>query len=121
MPYTSALVDESKDRITAIIAKYGGLLLNINEDVAGHVSITFQCNHTPPCYLVRISVDLPIGSNEIAEQHRRRKWLALYNYIEAEFVAVDEGIKVSEEAFMAWIVGEGDKTMYERAKELGLI
>lgn len=116
---THVPVPQTKGDITAIIGKYGGMLLNINEDVPGRSIIMFQSNHATPRYL-RIVMNYPVVGPTCG-QECRRKWRALFNDIKFEFVAIDEGIKTFDQAFMAWIIGEDGLTLYEKAVELRLL
>lgn len=115
---TAVPVDQSKGDIRAIVGRYGGQVLDINEDVAGRTIIMIGSSHATPRYL-RISLSLPVGPG--GEQTRRRKWRALFNDIKFKFVSIDEGIETFDQAFMAWIIGENGKTLYEIARHRRLL
>lgn len=117
---THVSVEGTKGDIKGIIGRYGGHLLDINEDVPGRSIIMFQSNHATPRYL-RVSMSFPISSNATTEQTCRRKWRALFNDIKFKFVSIDEGIETFDQAFMAWIIGDDGKTLYETARQLRLL
>lgn len=107
---------QTRGGIGAIIGKYGGCLLNIEESVPGRAIVMFRSNHPMPRFL-RVSLQYPVDD----EQAARRKWRALFNDIKFKFVSIDEGIETFDQAFMAWIIGEEGKTLYDKARELRLL
>jgi hypothetical protein len=117
---THVPVGQSKCDIAGVIAKYGGLLLDINEDVPGRAVLMVKSNHATPRFL-RIALPLPVGTGKKFEQTCRTKWRALFIDIKGQYVSVNEGIKTFDQAFMAWIVGADGLTMYEKAQQLRLL
>jgi hypothetical protein len=113
---TSVPIDGTKGDIAAILGKYGGRMLDIREDVPGRAIVMFQSNHATPRFL-RVTLNLPLGQ----EQRCREKWRALFAAIKSKLVTVDEGIETFDQVFMAWIIGNDGKTIYEKAVELQLL
>jgi hypothetical protein len=114
---TSVPVAQTKGDIAAIIGKYNGALLNINE-TSGRAELMFRSNQVPPRHL-RVLLHLPTDPED--EQVCRRKWRALLIDIKAKFVAVDDGIETFDQAFMAWIIAADGKTLFEKAQQLHLL
>lgn len=118
--HTAIKIEETKAHIGAIIAKYGGKLVSIVE-VPGRVIVMMDSNHVPPRKL-RFVLHPPVGITRAIERECMTKWRSLYYYIKAALVAVDVGIMVFEQAFMAWIVNPStNQTLYEEIRETHLI
>jgi hypothetical protein len=117
---TTVNVATTKHDIGREIARFGGSLLNIDDQIPGRAVVMFQSAHTTPRYL-RVTLPYPVGPGTKNEQERRSRWRGLLLSIKAKCVSVRRRIETFDQAFMAWIIGPDGKTLYEKALEIGLL
>ncbi len=121
---TSVPVERSKQQIEAMLKKYGATQTMFAEDSqAGQVVIQFVANQRS----VRFRLTLPDKNSEQYTEQRyyrgrtvlvasydadcRQKWRALWLCIKGKFEAVENGISIFEDEFLANIVIGGRTTV----------
>ena len=110
---TDVPIARTQSQIQAMIEKAGAKKYGTLTD-GSRARIVFELQNRQ----IQFSLELPLEKGYRYttgwEQACRSKWRALYLVIKAKLEAVNSGIAVFDEEFLAWIVVPGGETVYQK-------
>lgn len=108
---TRVPINKTKIDIEAVLSKYGADRFAYSAEPKRAV-VAFQMQQR----CIRFELPLNDGTSDKSEQLRRQAWRALFLCIKAKLESVVSQIETFEEAFLAHVVLDDGKTVYEHVE-----
>lgn len=118
---TTVPVERSQKQIRELLTKAKATQIGVLEDwAAKNAVVAFEMDSGDGKRRLMFKLPLDPGPKRTerqGDQFKRSRWRCLLLTIKAKLESVESGIEVFDEAFLAQIVMEDGRTVYERTKE----
>jgi hypothetical protein len=108
---TKVPANQSRGEIEALLVKYKATSVAVFNS-ADQAAIAFEMEGRR----IIFRLALPKGTDQKAEQEKRRKWRALLLSIKAKLASIEDGIESFEDAFLSHIVMPDGMTVGEHTR-----